>query len=162
MKIFRLLMFVVVTCILVGKLQSQEVKLEFLKQEIFEKHKVVYFCLNRSVTEVEFKEIYNDMYDDQSIIEIKLEAGSFVVAKVKNKVTPEYILGYLKKHDLDFKYEVIGKTVAETPSITPEHYPVKIESGNPHQDDKNFEEALSKWKIEYPEEWETYKNELSK
>jgi hypothetical protein len=143
---------------------TNENELKFTKQEIKDDYKIVYFDLNHSITEYKFKDIYELAKDDNNILELTLVSDISCKSIIKLDITPEYIQKYLNKVGYDFASTATEKIdISSNKNISNktqlEHFPKKINTGNAKQDEKDFLEAYSKWRIAYPEEWEIYKKQ---
>ncbi len=111
------ILLMIITCLIVNISYSQKTSLEFTSQEVFDDYKVVSFELNRIATEVEFKEIYNKVYDDPSILELTYDGKASCKAKLEHDVSPEYIQQYLVGSGFDFAFKNIKNNLLDLENL---------------------------------------------
>ena len=157
-------LFLFLILLALGSTFAQTNELKFTKQEVFSDYKIVNFVLDKPITYDYLKEIMIEMINDNVIQDMWLDGETSCRAKVSLNTKPEIIQSYLKKYGYNYAFDVVIKENSYNNNIMnnnlPTHYPEKINTGNPKQDEKNFLEAYSKWRINYPEEWENYKNTI--
>lgn len=137
---------------------SQENTLKFTKQERFTDYKIVYFVLDRPITDIEFKDFRFSILSNSKIYEFNINDNISCQVKLDLDVSPEDIQKYLQQKGLNFSYQYVQKSNSENDVSFPTHYPQIIRTGNKMLDHKKFIDAEAKWKIKYLEEWAEYKS----
>lgn len=157
------MLLIVAFFFLTSALYAQESKLEFTKQGVFKDYKIVYFVLDHSATEVEFKEMHISMTNDSKIMEVYIEGNTFCKAKIELDVTPEYIQKYLNQSGFNFSDKSVTKQLPSVEvseeRVLPAHYPEKVKADGKEVDDASHRKSVEFWKKRYPQEWEQYQKD---
>ncbi|MBP7076761.1 MAG: hypothetical protein KBB11_06915 [Bacteroidales bacterium] len=156
---------------------AQENILEFVQKKTTPEGFVIYFDVIGINGDDHANAILEDFLADENV-----QRGRYFISSankdryqlyVNNTVTPNYVLGILKTHGVDFDYtsvSVNGYIQPDDNKSTPNSatstrtdvqypsFPKYVDTGNPLQDQQRYADEKSKWIDEHPDEYEKMLN----
>ncbi len=137
---------------------AQEVKTEFQNVKVTEKTKETSFAVVGFDNEADKKSFYNEIIGLPGVIYFEINNNNNCKLSFYNyeNITADQIRKIIQKYNSDYKdgsVKYVERSINENAFLS---MPKKINTGNPEKDDLKYQQKLSEWAKDNPEEWKQY------